>query len=98
MKFLIPFLFMTLLSLSSVAQDSTGDSTTVVVKAETEAIKKEKPEKVGKGKKDGFGESLLSLGKGFLERLKYRFNLEAVEEKVEKTQKRFKKKDNKSGN
>jgi len=39
----------------------------------------------------------LSLGKGFLDRLKYRFNLEAIEDKVNNAKKKLKqqeKKDN----
>lgn len=35
----------------------------------------------------GFGDMLLSLGDGFIKRLKYRFNLEGVEEKVNKFKK-----------
>lgn len=103
MKFLVPFLIMTFLSLGALAQDSSGDSTSTSEKTEvvqpSDTKKKpdpKDPKKGKKAKKDGFGDSLLSLGKGFLERLKYRFNLEAVEEKVEKTQKQFKKKTPKS--
>lgn len=84
---------MIFLSLGVCAQQESPDSTKVVEKALIEKTE----EKDKKQKKAGFGDSLLSLGKGFLERLKYRFNLEAVEEKVEKTQEKFKKKEDKPG-
>ena len=73
---------------------NTEADTTIVSSQKKKEIENTSPKKVKK-KKEGFGESLLSLGKGFLDRLKYRFNLEAIEEKVENTKEKLKKKDKK---
>lgn len=83
------------------AQDAKADSTespiAKIIKTEKEE-QPDPPKTEAKEEKEGFGDTLLSLGKGFLERLKYRFNLEAVENKVEKAQQKFKKKEeNKRG-
>lgn len=83
-----------LISVSSVAQEANADSTKTE-KTKTVVLTSEKIEKPDEKKKEGFGDTLLSLGKGFLERLKYRFNLEAVENKVEKAQQKLKKKESK---
>ena len=84
------------LSVAAQAQESDGDST--ATSNSTQVIQKPtKTDKPKEPKKEGFGESLVSMGKGFLQRLKYRFNLEAVEKKVGKTQDKFKKKDEKKG-
>jgi len=95
LRFVIPIVVFLFVSIGSVAQESTADSTTVAATKEDVAKTKKKPDTKKEKKKDGFGDTLLSLGKGFLERLKYRFNLEAVEQKVQKTQKKFKKKEDK---
>ena len=77
------------------------DSTeNVITKTRTLELAKKDEEnesvKAKKKEKEGFGDTLLSLGKGFLERLKYRFNLEAVENKLEKAQQKLKRKENKT--
>ena len=73
--------------------DSTETTITKVIETNNQESqeRQDPPKKETKKEKEGFGETLLSLGKGFMERLKYRFNLEAIENKVEK----FKKKEDK---
>ncbi|MEL6559310.1 MAG: hypothetical protein AAFQ94_14060 [Bacteroidota bacterium] len=97
------FLFILFLSSAIVANaqeakaDSTETTITKVIETDNQDSqeKQDPPKKEVKKEKEGFGDTLLSLGKGFMERLKYRFNLEAVENKVEKAQQKFKKKEDK---
>ena len=77
------------------AQDVKTDSTKSTVNKEVivdSRVKEEPTKKAVKKEKEGFGETLLTLGRGFMDRLKYRFNLEAVEKKVEKFKKKGDKK------
>ncbi len=84
------------MSFPALSQESKSDS--ISHKTENKVESKESKshlKKNKKKKKEGFGETLVSLGKGFLDRLKYRFNLEAIEEKVGNTKQKFKNKEGK---
>jgi len=93
LKHFFLILVFSFLSHFALGQEVEKDSS-VLVKKEIKIEQTENQPKQKK-KKHGIGETFLSLGKGFLNRLKYRFNLEAVENKIEKVEEKLKPKEQK---
>ena len=89
MKTVFAIIVLVLLSFGSQAQtleiDSSVTSKYKIVKVSPSS---EIPSEPANNEDKGFGDLVMSLGEGFIKRLKYRFNLEGVEEKVNKFKKK----------
>ncbi len=92
MKIVFTILFFSLISLVAKAQTEDKDGSHNPNKTELDVSPQTDEDSIDKDKK-GVGDLLLTLGEGFLDRLKYRFNLGGLENKIENATRRFDNKD-----